>query len=142
MNSERTFYNTCKESLRILRGGERGKCRRTLLTSSIHDSKHDGRDPGHLTAVGIEDHFNFLEEHSDGLWEGVGETDRNEGSKHYGPTPATFRRGVSHRTSNCRCHGSRCLQSSLCKETGKIEWKKREKGQLLTSKSQHLQGSL
>lgn len=80
--------------------------RESLLTASVHDSKHDGRDPGYLTAGGIEDRLYFLKEHGDGLWEGVRESNRNEGASDHGPTPAPFRRGVAHGTSDSRCHGS------------------------------------
>lgn len=79
---------------------------KSLLTSCVHDSKHDGGDPGHLTACGVEDGLYFLEEHGDGLGEGVGESDRNEGTSDHCPTPAPLRRGVAHGTSDSRWHGS------------------------------------
>lgn len=68
----------------------------TPLTSSIHDSQHDGGDPGHLTGRGIEDDLDLFEEHRDGFGEGVGEADGDEGPHYNRPAPAPFRRGVPH----------------------------------------------
>lgn len=73
------------------------------LTSSVHDGQHDGGDPGDLTGRGIKDDLNFFEEDSDGLWEGVGEADGDEGPHHHHPAPPPLRRGVVHRpTRRCR----------------------------------------
>lgn len=66
----------------------------TRLTSSIHDSQHDGWDPGHLTGRGVEDDLDLLEEHGDRFGEGVGEADGDEGSHHHSPAPATLWRGI------------------------------------------------
>ena len=76
----------------------------TSLTSSVHDSQHDGGDPGHLTGCGIEDGFYIFEEHSDGFGEGIRETNGDEGTHHYYPAPATFRGGVARRPTQSRRH--------------------------------------
>lgn len=74
------------------------------LTSTVHDCQHDGGDPGHLAACHIEDHLDFFEEDSDGLWKRIGEANRDEGPDHYHPSPATLGRCVALRTTNGRRH--------------------------------------
>lgn len=74
------------------------------LTSAVRDRQHDGGDPGHLTAAGIEDHLDFLEEDSDRLGSRVGEADRDEGPYYHHPTPATLRGGVALRPTKGNWH--------------------------------------
>lgn len=76
-----------------------------LLTPSVHDSQHDGGDPRDLAAGGSEDDLNLFEEDRDGLGEGVGEADGDEGSRHDSPAPAALWRSVTHRSTNGRRHG-------------------------------------
>lgn len=76
----------------------------TTLTSSVHNSQHDGGDPGHLTWCGIKDDLNVFEEDCDGFGEGVGEADGDEGAYHHCPAPATLGRGVTHRPTHSWRH--------------------------------------
>lgn len=75
------------------------------LTSSVHDSEHDGGDPGHLAGRGFKDGLDLFEEHCDGLGEGVGEADGDEGSSHHCPAPAALWRGVPLRPTQRWRHG-------------------------------------
>lgn len=83
------------------------------LTSAVRDCQHDGGDPGHLTAAGIEDHLNFLEEDSDRLGTRIGEANRNEGPDHHHPTPATLRGCVALRPSKGNWHFSSVMLACM-----------------------------
>lgn len=74
------------------------------LTSAVHDSQHDGGDPRHLAAGHIENALDFFKEDGDGLGEGVGEADGDEGPAHHHPTPAALRWRVTLRTAHGRSH--------------------------------------
>lgn len=74
----------------------------SCFTSCIYEACIDRRDPWDFACAGIENNFDISVEHSDALWEGEGETNRDEGTSHHCPTPAPLWRGVNHRTFDSR----------------------------------------
>ncbi|KAJ8249761.1 hypothetical protein COCON_G00229770, partial [Conger conger] len=76
----------------------------------IHDGQHYGGDPGDLAVRGVEDLLDVLEVDGDGLGEGVGEADGDEGAEHHGPAPAPVRRG----DGGTSCRGRHLWPVSSC----------------------------
>lgn len=91
------------------------------LTRGVHDRQHDGGDPRDLTVAGVEDDLDVLEEDRDGLGEGVGEADGDEGSEDHGPAPAAVWRGHGGGTRGLGWHrGPTSRQKRHC-ETQEVE---------------------
>lgn len=105
------------------------------LTRGVHDRQHDGGDPCDLAVAGVEDDLDVLEEDRDGLGEGVGEADGDEGSEDHGPAPAAVWRGHGGGTRGLGWHrGPTSRQKPLC-ETQKAELKSQDRRHF-----QHVQG--
>lgn len=93
------------------------------LTRGVHDRQHDGGDPGDLTVAGVEDDLDVLEEDRDGLGEGVGEADGDEGSEDHGPAPAAVWRGHGGGARGLGWHGGPTSRQKRHCGTQKVELK-------------------